>query len=157
MINKNVLEKTPLLFSLTDDELNSFTEYLKIHELKDGEILFNEGDEGNYLCIIASGGIGIAKVDSNSELKIMWELPANKVFGELALFDGQPRSGTAVAMGDTIVYTLKRDDFVSLADKEPALALKISINVIKVLSNNLRTTTTRFYKAADALEANSTR
>jgi CRP-like cAMP-binding protein len=157
MINKNVLEKTPLLFSLKDSEIEKFSQYLDVNTLKDKEILFNEGDEGNYLCIIAKGGIGIAKADHNAELKVMWELPTNKVFGELALFDGQPRSGTALAIGDTEVYTLKRSDFVALSEEQPALSLKISINVIKVLSNNLRTTTMRFYKAADALEANSTR
>lgn len=151
MINRRVLEMTPLLFSLTDEEIEVFSSYLDTVTLEDGDILFREGDEGNFLCIIAQGSIGIAKMGEDGELRIMWELPSNKVFGELALFDGQPRSGTAMGIGKTEVYVLEKKTFSSLCSKHPSMGLKLAINVVKVLCSNLRTTTARFYKTADAL------
>ncbi|PKK91077.1 MAG: hypothetical protein CVV64_04725 [Candidatus Wallbacteria bacterium HGW-Wallbacteria-1] len=153
-INTSVLEMTPLLFSLNDDEVKIFCSYLKAGTYSDGDILFREGDEGNYLCVIARGSIGIARQQEDGELKILWELPENKVFGELALFDGQPRSGTAVCIGDTEVYFLHQKDFMNLSNAQPSLSMKITLNVIKVLSSNLRTTTARFYQASNALQEN---
>lgn len=154
MIHRRVLEMTPLLFSLTDGEVGIFSGYLKEKTLEDGEVLFREGDEGNFLCIIAEGSIGIAKKAEDDELRIMWELHANKVFGELALFDGQPRSAAALGIGKTEVYILEKSIFSSLCSKHPAMGLKLAINVVKVLCSNLRTTTARFYKTADALGEN---
>lgn len=154
MIKRRVLDMTPLLFSLTDEEIEVFSGYLKTLVLEDGETLFREGDEGSFLCIIAEGGIGIAKKGENDELRIMWELHSNKVFGELALFDGQPRSGTALGIGRTEVYILEKSTFSSLCSKYPAMGLKLAINVVKVLCANLRTTTARFYKTSDALGEN---
>ncbi|PKK91076.1 MAG: hypothetical protein CVV64_04720 [Candidatus Wallbacteria bacterium HGW-Wallbacteria-1] len=157
MIRMNILEETPLLNTLSNGEIEKFSTYLQPTSLADGEILFREGDTGNYMCVVANGRVGIAKSGRGDELKIMWELCEGKVFGELALFDGQPRSGTALSLGESEVYLFNRNDFVRLSDEKPEIALKLAFNVVKILSGNLRNTTTRFIKAADALQAKTRR
>lgn len=157
MVRRDVLELTPLLNGVVPKELDTFSSFLNFESFADGHILFREGDPGTYMCIVGQGSVGIAKAGKANELKIMWELGKGKVFGELALFDGQPRSGAAVCIGPTELYFLTREEFVRLAEEFPGLALRITENVIKVLSNNLRTTTARFLKAADALNAKTRR
>lgn len=157
MVRREILEMTPLLNGIVARDLDSFSSFFREEEFPDGHILFREGDTGTYMCIVANGSVGIAKAGKANDLKVMWELGEGKVFGELALFDGQPRSGAAVCMGNTELYFLNRENFVRLAEERPDLALRITENVIKVLSNNLRTTTARFLKAADALNAKTRR
>ena len=55
-------------------------------------------------------------------------------FGELAILDGQPRTASAVAVTDTVLLPITRDDFCRLLAREPRAAL----HVIAVLSQRLR-------------------
>ena len=59
-----------------------------------------------------------------------------EVFGEIALFDGRPRTATATAMTDCELMVIDRGNFVNLLENQPEIALKL----IGVLCTRLRHT-----------------
>jgi CRP/FNR family cyclic AMP-dependent transcriptional regulator len=50
---------------------------------------------------------------------------SNEIFGELALLDNKPRTATAIALVDTELLELDREDLVLLFQKTPAAALRL--------------------------------
>jgi CRP-like cAMP-binding protein len=100
-----------------------------------GEIIFNEGDKAEELFVIKSGQVGIRLGN-----RTLSELPANSIFGEMALIDGAPRSATAVALTDVELIPVSEKQFLFLVSQTPFFALK----VMRVLARRLRAASRSF-------------
>ncbi len=102
---------------------------------KKGEVIFHEGNPSDYAYIIGSGSIEIFENTAGGQ-KILGILDNNEIFGEMGLIDGLPRSATARAREDTVVYTLTPETFDSLIHNNPESLLPI----MKILTCRLRET-----------------
>jgi CRP/FNR family cyclic AMP-dependent transcriptional regulator len=102
---------------------------------KAGEIIFKEGDEANQLFAIKSGEVAIQLGN-----RTLAELPANSIFGEMALIDDAPRSATAVAKTDVELVAISEKQFLFLVSQTQFFALK----VMRVLARRLRATNKTF-------------
>lgn len=74
-------------------------------KLKKGEILFREGDASDAMYVIKSGRVAITKAKGSSEI-ILAELKTGEMLGEMAFFDGKPRSAGARALQETEIVAL---------------------------------------------------
>jgi CRP/FNR family cyclic AMP-dependent transcriptional regulator len=81
---------------------------------KAGEIIFKEGDEAHQLFAIKSGEVAIQLGN-----RTLAELPANSIFGEMALIDDAPRSATAVAKTDVELVAISERQFLFLVSQTP--------------------------------------
>lgn len=72
--------------------------------LKD-QYLFREGDPPDALYVVKSGKLAVVKTKSNSEI-ILAEISPGAMVGEMAFFDGKPRSASVKAIKDTEVIAL---------------------------------------------------
>jgi len=96
----------------------------------EGGVLFREGEQGDCLYIITSG-----KVKIHKEAHVFAEMGSNDFFGELSLFDTEPRSATAtVSSQDASLLKLKQQDFYDLIESR----VEIVRGVMKVLCGRLR-------------------
>ena len=97
--------------------------------------IFSRGDPGEEMLVIRSGNVRIflPSEDGREQIAIAM-LREGDFFGELAILDGQPRTASAVAVTDTVLLPITRDDFCRLLAREPRAAL----HVIAVLSQRLR-------------------
>jgi CRP/FNR family cyclic AMP-dependent transcriptional regulator len=77
-------------------------------------------------------------------------LQTGKIFGEIALLDGRPRTADAVALSDCELIVIERRDFLALLHSEP----KVGMKLIELLCARLRLTsrpaTVRFCHRAPA-------
>ncbi len=71
-----------------------------------GQYLFHEGDPSNAMYLISKGTVSIRKYKGTAYVEIA-RLYSNEVLGELAFFDRQPRSASAVALTDVDVIELQ--------------------------------------------------
>ncbi len=75
---------------------------------KKGQILFKEGDIGNYAFSILEGEVEISKLSEGSK-KVLARLGKNEIVGELAIFTNEPRTATVTALQDgTTIRILDR-------------------------------------------------
>jgi CRP-like cAMP-binding protein len=81
-----------------------------------GEVVFAEGDPGDYVCIVVSGRIGIS-VASDGERRVIAVLGVNEPFGELAALTGNPRTATATALERSVVRMVSRGDIAGEIQK----------------------------------------
>jgi hypothetical protein len=117
-------------FSMAEFEtLRRVAELFVAQSFEAGEVIVTEGEPGDELYVLTEGrvlvSVGGRQVD---------ELRARQYFGEMALFDDQPRSATVTAAEDTTVLRLERDAFYWLGRQCPDLLM----GVLRVLSERLR-------------------
>ena len=139
---QQLLNKIPLFNSLSDSDLENLSESVRLQSLKKGQTLFLKGDEGSSLYIIKQGTIKIVLPSRLGDEVIVTIFSEGDFFGEMALFDGKPRSADALAMEPTKIYMLSRNDFL--------LFLQSNINAMKSILSQL---TNRLRNTDDFLES----
>ena len=133
------LREVNLFKGLPDDELRAIVEVIKGLKAGPGDHLFDEGDEDDKFFVVTEGAVEIVKaVPGGGEEKLAVRR-VGEVFGEMALLNDAPRSGTARADGECECRTLSRGDFERLMGGD-SLALRL----LKILSQALRAMGIRF-------------
>ena len=74
---------------------------------EDGEIIFKEGNSGDWVYVVLSGAIEISKVVEGTKF-VLSILKPGEVFGELALIGAVRRTATTRAIGKTTVGIIDR-------------------------------------------------
>lgn len=120
-----------LLASLKREQLDRL---MTQHTCAPGELLFHEGDPGDAMYIIRSGMLVIVKGDWNTPTFLGYRGPGDMV-GEMALIEDQPRSASGVALKETTLMRVARDDFQVMLREHPDLGR----NILQVMSKRLRT------------------
>lgn len=139
---QKLLNKIPLFNSLSDSDLENLSESIRLQSLKKGQTLFRKGDEGSSLYIIKQGTIKIVLPSRLGDEVIVTMFSEGDFFGEMALFDGKPRSADALAMEPSKIYVLNRNDFL--------IFLQSNINAMKSILSQL---TNRLRNTDDFLES----
>ncbi|HLC29407.1 MAG TPA: Crp/Fnr family transcriptional regulator, partial [Dehalococcoidia bacterium] len=131
-----LLAGIPLFADLAPEELQSLGRRARRQVFQTDETIFYQDDPGQSLYCVTSGIVRIVLSSKEGREAVLVLLRPGEFFGELSLFDGQPRSASAIAMGPTEVAILRRDDFLSFLQEHPQAAL----TVLAVLSRRLRRT-----------------
>jgi putative methionine-R-sulfoxide reductase with GAF domain len=99
----------------------------------DGDMIFQEGEEGDRMYIVQSGRVRITKKSPAGELPIAI-LETGEIFGEMALFDRLPRSATATAIGDTRILGIDKKKLFQTIDRDPTIVFRL----IESMSTRIR-------------------
>jgi CRP-like cAMP-binding protein len=128
--------KIPLLLTFTAAEkARLIAEYFQPKQFKPDEAIVQKGEEPKDLFFIMSG---TAEVRITKDFCV--ELNAGDSIGELAFFDQRPRSATVFARDNVQVAQLSRESFFQLNKDFPAMAQRITQNVIIILGDKIRQT-----------------
>ncbi len=115
------LRKIPLFSEMTEDDLQSLCLIVQDVDLPAGQMLFEEGSEGDTAYIVESGEVDIVKTSDNREILLAKRGPG-EVFGEMALLLDQPRSAGVRARTDTKLIGISRADLRNLLQISPTAA-----------------------------------
>lgn len=132
-----LMRNAPLFAGLSDLELEALASSLGKRTFARGMIIFHKGALGQNLYLIESGRVRIYSLSTEGQEITINMLGPGEAFGELSLLDGLPRSAGAMAVENTVAYTLHRDDFLRQLDANPRMARSILVMV----SMRLRYTT----------------
>jgi CRP/FNR family transcriptional regulator, cyclic AMP receptor protein len=112
------------LFDLLDeDSRNALAEVIDYKEVAAGETLFQAGQPGESLYVVRSGEIELYIKDTAGQKIVLTIANTGEMFGELSLLDSGPRTATAMALMDTGLLVLDRDDLLLLFQRKPDAAL----------------------------------
>lgn len=121
----SLLADVELFEHLGPDDRERLAEAVDLRRLAGGETLFQAGTPGESLYIVRSGEIELFVKDNAGQKIVLTIARAGEIFGELALLDRGPRTATAIALGDTELLELDREDLLLLFQKTPAAALRL--------------------------------
>ena len=94
-----------------------------------GTVIFNEGDPRDFMYAVVEG-----RVDLHVHGRLVESVEPGGIFGEMALIDKEPRTGTAVAKTDSKVVQIDERRFLFLVQQTP----NFSLYIMRVLSDRLR-------------------
>lgn len=101
-----LLRKTGLLAPLPDEDLRLLVDSCRKINLRAGEALCREGEEGHVMFVVLSGHL----VVSRSGKQIAVGSPGD-CFGEMALIESRERAATLRALDDTVVLEIPGEGF----------------------------------------------
>jgi CRP/FNR family cyclic AMP-dependent transcriptional regulator len=130
------LKAMSLFGGLTRRELRIVGGFLHERRYLKDEVIFDQGDEGQAIYLIAGGKVAICR-DGEAERPIAL-LDGGGFFGELALLDDAPRSAQARAAEDCTLLVLFRGEFESLMHAHALIASKIALQLARQLGLRLR-------------------
>lgn len=113
-----LLQKTHLFRSLTEEEIVQVAEQFEPIFLEDGQMIFRQGAAANSFYIIFDGRVDMRHGHDKTETRIS-SLVTGDYFGEEGLIRGGKRSVSAFANGNTIVLRLKGPQFHWLLQNFP--------------------------------------
>ena len=148
---RDFLFNLPLFDSFNVDELTMLAKHMSFIHLQRGEFLFVEGDKGDFMGFVVSGVLEVLKKSATGENIIIARLTKGSSIGEMALIDKSPRSATVVSRQPTTMVTLTSKGFDRLTEKSPLLGIKVIQKTARLLSLNMRRTSS---KLADILQTN---
>lgn len=134
MANYEFLRNVPLFSEMKDSDLESLCMIVQEVDLPAGEVLFDEGSEGDTAYIVESGEVDIVKTSDNREILLAKRGPG-EVFGEMALLLDQPRSAGVRARTDTKLIGISRSDLRNLLQISPTAASSMFDIMVSRLQN----------------------
>jgi CRP/FNR family transcriptional regulator, cyclic AMP receptor protein len=135
-----MLDKTNWAKEFSWKEIENLVKYLFVSKVPRETIIIHEGDHDAYMCIIVSGNVSIVKEDASSKAKVLSNINQGKTFGEMTLFDGEPRSATVRTDEDSTLLVLTKDGMNRLLSESPKLGIKLLYKLGMLISQRLRMT-----------------
>jgi CRP/FNR family transcriptional regulator, cyclic AMP receptor protein len=120
-----LLARVSIFKGLSPDALTTLSLALKPMTFVKDAVIVGQDDQGDALYIIESGRVKVVLYGESGREMILTIFKPGEFFGEMSLLDGQPRSANVIALQESRVLTLSRDDFVRHLEASPSTALKI--------------------------------
>ncbi len=138
------LENVPIFRNVPSGQLEPLRKAAIRQVYKAGAAIFRQGDIPSNLYIVEEGAVDIV-LPTMSEDVTLASFETGSFFGELAVFDHQPRTATARAATDTSVICIPLAAMAELIEGHPAAAKQFMSIIIErlrgadeMLSRNIR-------------------
>jgi CRP-like cAMP-binding protein len=122
---------------LHEDEIARVLGYMQSRRYARGELVIRSG-EGDRSLYIITGGQFEVMLESRGRRKQVQVFRPGDIFGELAFFDGEPRSADVRAMTDSEALIMTPAGFDRLRLADPRLSLAFVMDLGRVLSGRFR-------------------
>lgn len=114
-------------------------------ELETGAVLIQPRGDDRVLYFVASGRLDVAVIDSSGGgFSSLGSIKAGSVVGELAFFDGMPRSAKVWAVAASRLLKLSLSDFDHYAHQNPTQAAAFLFAMGRLLAHRVRGARARF-------------
>ena len=124
-MSHQLLKSLPLFSELGDDELVEIWKLVQTRSYKKSNIILFEEDPGDSLFIIKEGKVKITRLSEEGREVILSILGEGEFFGEMSILDGEARSANVIALADSEVFVLKRQEFINILTTNPQIAITL--------------------------------
>jgi CRP-like cAMP-binding protein len=111
-IIKQNLKKSQLFSKLTDLQIDRVCQFSQLHNLSDGQLLFNQSDKVTSFYMVINGKIKLYRMSPDGQEKIIEIVKPGEVFAEALMFTNQTDYPvSSAALSDTIVISIIAKNF----------------------------------------------
>ncbi len=125
MDKEQALSKVSIFENLNPKYVKGIAGICTERTFKPGDYLMKQGESGIGLFIILSGRVRIEKNDTSGRQVEIAENGPGEIMGEMAVFDGSPRSASVLAIQETTCLVLASWEFNSFLKTYPEAALEL--------------------------------
>jgi len=129
-----ILKVIPLFNSFSDEELSVVQEIIIEKNYRKNSVILSEDEAKEYMYIVFSGRLKVIQISTDGKEQILVTRKKGDYFGEMSLIDGKTQPATVVAMEDSTVGLVSKNDFESIFLKNE----KVLKQIIFMLCERLR-------------------
>ncbi len=133
MDREDMLEKVPIFAGLDRKHVKQQSRIMVARTFKTGDVIIKEGDQGAGVFVITSGQVEVVGGAQKASPTVLNTLGPGDFFGEMALFEGFPRSATVRCLEDTECLAMTRWDFRAELSSHAEIALAVLEAVVRRL------------------------
>ncbi|ANA41619.1 Crp/Fnr family transcriptional regulator [Geobacter anodireducens] len=131
---ERILGRLPFFSSLSGEELVSLKATLRKKSFPRNAMILCEEDSNRYMYIVMSGKVKVVRTGSDGRERIYAIHKRGDFFGEMAMLDGKTSPAAVVALEDTTVGLIAKEDF----DRYLMSNSKVVERIIEMLCGRLR-------------------
>jgi CRP/FNR family cyclic AMP-dependent transcriptional regulator len=131
-----LLASSDLFSTLDADAVSQLAKLARPQRCSRNQVIFREGDEADELYLVRSGRVAIAMQSPDGRESLVALMEAGDLFGEMALFDEEPRSAQARALEASEVLAVPFAPIRTVFQERPVLLWE----VVALLARRLRVT-----------------
>lgn len=133
----DLLDELDLFQDFAYPDLERVARYLSLEEVPAGNVIFREGDPGNYMLILVNGSMSVFKGGEHGRQLLSHET-RGRILGEMAMLDLEKRSATCVAESNCELLVMTSENLKKFAAENPATAYQFMFCLARLLSRRLR-------------------
>lgn len=127
-----MLKAIPLFSSLSEEELVSVGAHAAWRVFEKGDVILRQGELADAFFVIASGQVKVYMTEGGRDV-ILKTLSAGDFFGELPMFDREPRSASVAALERCHLQTLSYKAFQRAMEDSTDIAKRVLVTLVKRL------------------------
>lgn len=131
---ETTLRTIPLFSQLRESDLWRIREATISRSYPKDSIIMFEGEQGEALYVVLGGRVKVVYIAEDGREVILGTRERGDFFGETALLDDQPNPAHVIAMQDSELLVLRRDEFRRCLGDMPGM----SLGLLRALSRRLR-------------------
>jgi len=120
-----VVGTVPLFSALPEGDWEQVADLLAERTYEKDEYILFEGDPPEALYVVWTGRVKLVRHSREGRDVVLDVIGANRLLGEMAVFEGAPYDFTAQAMEPTSLISIARQDFLRLLRRFPRLSLAV--------------------------------
>jgi CRP/FNR family cyclic AMP-dependent transcriptional regulator len=121
---------------LAPERLRDLAAHSVEQSLAEGRLVFAHGDTGDAVYLVLEGTVTLYRDQVGKPMQLLARVGAGELFGELCLFDDEPRTATARTASPCRLLRLAREPFRQLLALEPRVALHVQNTAARRRSSN---------------------
>lgn len=144
-----LIPKCKLIENFSTAEVRLLSHFMNVYNAERGAEIIHEGDGGDFMMLILEGKVEVVKQDRWNRPQVIAIVDAGSTLGEMSMMDGEPRFATCIAVEPTTVAVLDRENLARIIVEQPMLGAKVLMELVLMLSQRLRTTSSRLVQLLD--------
>lgn len=131
---------SPLFENFNLAEVSLLSGFMQVYRTRQGVEIIREGETGDFMVLLIEGAIEVFKQDRWNAPRLIAFIGPGQSFGEMSMIDGEPRFASCVAAEPCMIAVLSRDSLARIILEQPTLGAKILMELVLMLSQRLRQT-----------------
>ena len=144
---EEAVKQVEIFKELTAAQLKELYSWLERRDFGPGTLIFKEGQLTNGLYLLTEGSVTVLKGSDYGSMKLS-EIHAPSFFGEMGLLSAKQRSAGIRAVTPVVTGFLPSDLFAAKLHANNVTALRIGINLGRILCSRLSDTNTKLVRKA---------
>jgi uncharacterized membrane protein len=121
----SVFEDVPIFSLLDADERAVLAEQVELRRFAARQRIYRAGDAGTRAYVLLEGVVHVVLIDEDNQ-EVVIDTPAHgEIFGLASMLSASPHRTSAIALGDTSVIEVTREDLAALVRSKPLAGLDV--------------------------------
>lgn len=138
IVSADVIQQSPLGKDLSIEQCEALAAVVSARGLERGMFLLEEGHKDNAIHVVTKGELEVVKPLAGGDWATLHILREGDMAGELGFIDGHEHSAGIRALGNTEVFSLKRQDLEDFLEKDPRLVYQVMRAIVRMVHKILR-------------------